>query len=593
MPKNEKATAEFKRSWERVNDRFNELSAQYASIPYDKMLGAFAKAGLDMANEPHIQNNRIKAISSLPADFTKDEIGEFLRRPYESEQPLRETAETLAWTAYPFYKIVKTYADIPTYHYYTKPLYLEGEEAKEKDFLREATLLDKISKELDPKKVCHSIVGKALKQGKVFYTIRYDIDKSHNAVNSVFLQQLPEDYCMLIGHNNISGWTVSFNMMYFMQPGTSVWAYGDLFEPYLEDFNGMFGIGEQKDKRFVYGAKECVDEIECKGKKIEFYPDRVKSNATGSPRVFMQNGEWMYWVSLPIDRVWVYEIDDTTPAVASPLAGLFLTYAQEADYEATQLSLLMNPLIKIFTAETPYFTDNGSTTEDGFRMSLNVRKLFEVWFDELMSEHNTGGTALFSMPATDIKSHDFAESANANDISSSFNRYAGTKAGLAALIPVDDDIKAAQTEVSRLIESRYATATIYPQFCRMMNILYANLKLKYEWEFVMFGTIFTDAEDRKNAETMVARGDMTGYMIEGAIDGFSWIDKISSLKMLDASGITELFKVPQTAYTQSAKGGSVTEKSSVTVKSPGRPKEEVTEMSESKEKAVDAGNLEG
>ena len=575
--------------WEALTNKFNEITATYANIPYGQMMTAFANANLQMLNEPHIQNSRIKAISSLPADYSKDEIGDFLRNAYENERALRQTAETLSWTVYPFYKIVKTYADIPTYHYYAKPLYLEGEEAKTKEFKREAALIDKFNREINPEKSAHEIVGKTMKQGKVFYIPRYDVDKTHNRVNYAFLQQLPEDWCMLIGQNNISGWTVSFNLMYFLNPGTSTLVYGDLFTPYLEDFNEMFRAKRTiDDRRYVYGSEISV-KVPCKGGTLEFYPGNVKSNAVGSPKVFEQNGRWMYYVSLPIEKVWTFEIDDSTPAVASPLSGLFLTYSQQADYEATQLSLLMNPLIKIFTATTPYFQDNGATAGDGFRMSPGARLMFESLFDELMLAHNTAGTALFSMPANDIKSHDFAESANANEISSTFNRYAGTKAGLAALIPVDEDIKAGQVEASKLLESRYSTATIYPQYARMMNVIYESLKLKYEWEFEMFGTIFTDDTIRDNAQKAIANGDISAHFVLAALDGQSWLDKLSMMSAIKESGLLEMLTPPQTSYTQSAKSGAGDSQPMAKDGSDGRPKIETTEISEAKEKSVDAG----
>lgn len=585
MAKSEKSTAKIQSGWETLSKRFNELNQTYAGLPYQAMISAFAGAGLQMANEPHVQNNRIKSISSLPADYTKDEIGEFLRSPYESEAPLRRTAEILSWTDYPFFKIVKTYADIPTYHHYVKPLYLDPETAKTKEFLREAMLLDKINKELNPQKTVHGVVGRAMKQGKVYYTLRRDIDKVHNRVNSIYLQPLPEDYCMIIGQNNISGWTVSFNMMYFLQPGTSVYAYGDLFYPFLDDFDNMFK--EVEKKRYVYmESKDTAYTVNCKGMRIGFYPENLKKNAVGEPRIFMQNGEWMYWVSLPIDKVWTFGTDDTTPAAISPLAGLFLTYSQQADYEATQLSLLMNPLIKIFTGEIPYYNDTGATTEDGYRMSVGMRAMFIRWFDELMRNNNTGGTAFYAAPFENIKSHDFAESANANDISASFNKYAGAKSGLAALIPVDEDIKAAQVEASKMIESRYSTATIYPQFCRMMNLLYEKLNLKYEWEFVMFGTIFTDDKIRENAQKAIANGDISAHFILSALDDDSWIDKLSMMRTIKESGMLDMLIPPVTSYTmkQETNGGLPPQSDTN-----GRPKAEGDDMSDAKEKAVDAG----
>ena len=187
-------------------------------------------------------------------------------------------------------------------------------------------------------------------------------------------------------------------------------------------------------------------------------------------------------------------------------------------------------------------------------------------------------------PVENIKSHDYAESVNANDISTTFNQYAGSKVGLAALIPVDKDIKAAQVEAAMKIESRYATACIYPQFERMMNWIYKSLRLKYEWEFKIFGTIFTEEKIRKDAEAEFARGDMSALFVIAALDGMSWLDKVAMLKTMDASGIMDLFQSPETAYTQSGK----LKAPEGSANGPGRPRTEGI-SSEAKEKAIDQG----
>lgn len=559
--------------------KFNELSEQYAGIlSAQAFASAFSRAGMGMANQPSLQNSRIKAISSLPVNYTKTQIGEFLRNPYSHEQELRETSEILRWTNYPYFKIIKTYSDIPTDRYYFKPKYLTDEAAKTKDFEREATLIDKFNKEIHPESVLHKIRGEALLQGKAIYATRYQVDKSHNLVNYAFLEQLPIDWCYIIGRNNISGWTVSFNMMYFLKPGTTITQYGDLFMPYVDAFEAMFR--DKNDRKFVYASVNNSVTIKQGKRKMEFYPENVDPNSPGNPRVFQQNGTWAYYVSLPIDRVWVFEIDDTTPAIIPPLAGMMLTYAQQSDFEEIQKSLYINPLIKIFTGEIPYFDDQGTRQEDTYKLSDGGRILFQYLFEEMMAKNNTAGTAFYMAPVQNIKSHDYQESANANEISTTFNQYAGSKVGLAALIPVDKDIKAAQVEAAMKIESRYATACIYPQFERMMNWIYSTFNLKYDWEFKVFGTIFTEEKIRKDAEAEFARGDMAALFVIAALDGMSWLDKIAMLRTMDASGIMDMFQIPETAYTQSGK-----------IKSqdgPGRPRTEGI-SSEAKEKAIDMG----
>ena len=561
-----------------IAQRFNKIASLYSDVISAKgFSSAFSRLGYGLANQPQIQNQRVKAISSLPVDYTKDEIAEFLRDPYNHERELRETSEVLRWTNYPYHKIIKTYADIPTDRYYAMPKYLEGEEAKTKDFMREMVLVDKFNAKIRPPQTLHRIRGKALTQGKVVCYPRYEVDKAHNKCNYAFMQELPIDWCYIIGRNNISGWTVSFNMMYFLTPGSCVEQYGDLFEPFIDGFNQMFKEKTVKDK-YVYSSKGSINVKGKGGENIRFYPENLDPNGAGEPQLFQQNGVWAYYVSLPIDKIWVFEIDDITPAIAPPLAGMMLTYAQQADFEEIQKTLYTNPLIKIFTGSIPYFQDDGTRTEDTYKLSDGGRLMFQVLFDELMARNNTAGTAFFSAPVEDIKSHDFNESANANEISTTFNNYAGTKAGLAALIPVDKDIKGGQVEAAKAIESRYSTSTIYPQFERMMNWIYTTLKLKYEWEFKMLGTIFDEKELRERAEKEIAWGDATAMFVLAALDGVSVVDKMSMLKAVDGIKLFDLLKVPETMYTQSGKEKKET----------GRPSSgEIS--SDGKEHSIDAG----
>lgn len=569
------------KGYQALIDKFNGIAETYGGFFDNNTFLRIFTGSAATWNQPEIQNGRVKAVSSLPVSYTKNEIAEFLRTPYNAEKPLRETSEILRYTAYPYFKIVKTYQDIPTYRYYTKPLYPKETDtlrtqARANDFERDERLLDKFCKELKPEKIAHKIVGQVMTDGKVFYYPRYSVRKDHNNVEYAYLQQLPQDYCTIIGFNNVSGYTVSFDMMYFLTPGSDPIQYGELFLPYKDGFDAMFEPPKRKGKRTVYMSTQRVGK---RGSERDFYPENLDPGGEGSPRVFMQNGRWMYWVTLPVDKVWTFEADDTDPAVVPPLAGLMLTYAQQADFEEIQKELLTNPLLKIFTGEIPYFTDNGSKDEDAYRLSNGGRALFEAYFNALMSSASTGGAAFFTAPVQNIKSHDYAESANANDISESFNRYASGKSGLSALIPVDDDIKAAQVEVARLLEGRFATATVYPQFERMMNYIYDEMNLSYAFEFVMFGTIFNEKEIRENAMKAISNGDISAHYILAALDGQSLLDKKAMMQRVKDSGILDMLIPPVTSYTMKQETSGLPPQG-------GRP--QTDDMSDAKEEYIDA-----
>lgn len=561
-----------KNSYSTVVERLNAIMKNYGQgLSLDNIYGAILQAGQQYANSPSILNRLVKTISSLPVDFTKEEIGEFLRNPYSNEKELRETSEILKWTAYPYYKAIKTYQDIGTYHYCTIPRYITLEIAKSEEYKREERLLDKLNKELRPDVQAHKIAGQALTSGKVFYYLRTSVDKVHNKVNHAFMQQLPTDYCEIIGRNNKSGWTIAFNLMYFMQDGTDPLQYGDLFKPYLDDFNDMFDGDKAKGTTVKYSS------VKCKGGKLDFYPDNVKKNSYGKPNVINRNGEWLYYVILPVDKCYAFEIDDTTAAVASILSGLMLTYAQQSDREAMETSLLLNPLLMLFTGEIPYFQDNGSTTEDGIRLSLGARTMFEQMFIQLMSKSNASGTAFYSAPVNNIKSHTFPEVTKATEISSSYNKYAVEKSGLGSIIPLSDP-KAGQANLSALLESRYSNC-IYRQFERMMNNLYESLNLKYDWKFTMFGSIFTDDTLREYLEKRLANGDTSVYPYLAALDGQSMLDKLSVMYSVKGSGFLDLLTPPATSYTQSANGQNGES---------GRPKNKTT--TDGSEKTEDSGD---
>ena len=515
-------------SWGAVIARWNSLTGQLAGMPFDTAYGIFSRAWANMAP---LQNARVKAISPLPCDYTKYDLGEFLRHTQDSEYPLQQVAEGLRWSTYSFQKLIKSYADMLEFHSIVLP-HATAEEIESDAFMREVRLVDKLIKKASLKAEGRKIAMQAGTQGKVFYVPRYSVDKSHNAVNYFFMQELPKQWCMIIGKNSVSEWTVSFNLMYFMQIGTDFRQFGDLFEPYMTDFATW-----QKDKKAF------------RGKFV--YMTRNNAREESEVKAWMQDGRWFYYVSLPIERVWTFEIDPSTAIVASPFSGLMQTFAQQADYEAAQISLILNPLIKIFTGEIPYNDRENATKEDSYKMSNGGRDMFVAIFDELMRRNNTAGVGFYGAPFENIKSHDFQESANANDISKSFLVYGMSKSGLQSLIPVTDRPTQGMAEISAKLESQYDQA-IYRTFERMLAfILNEELSLRWEWQVTLWGDVYSDDAARAHALKLIDKGDLWGWIVLCSIDGISIFDRVCANRIVKSSGFMKTLEVPKTAYTQS------------------------------------------
>lgn len=531
---NQTTVAKNQSSYSAVIERMNQIANTYGNLPMDNIYAAFGRAAQGWANFAPVQNSRLKAIGTLPADYDKQALGEFLRNPQNSERPLRQIAEGLKWSTYSFYKLQKSYPDILSFRNYAIPQYITEDEIKSENFKREHKLVDKILKAIDIKSFGHKVAGEAMINGKVFYVPRYSIDKSHNRVNYFFLQRLPQNWTLLSGLNSISGYTVSFDLNYFLQIGTDFRQFGDLFVPYM----GLFDEW-QRDKKPIKGKY-----IYASHNNTENYEYELKAYA--------QNGRWYYWVTLPIDKIWVYEIDDTTPIVASPLSGLLQTFAQQADYEAAQLSLILNPLIKIFTGEIPYYQSNSARDDDGLRLSLSLRAVFEGYWNDLMAQTNTSGTAFYTAPVENIRSHDYAESANANQISQSFLTYGMSKTGLSGIVPITDRPTQGTAEISAKLEAKYPQC-IYRTLEKMINYLLESLNLQYDWRVHVFGDIYSDDTTRANCLKQLDKGDLSVFFQLCALDDESVLDKVVMSEVVKGVGLYDLLQPPQTAYTQSGK----------------------------------------
>lgn len=572
-------------SYPKIFGRLRELAAQYGDLPMDAVSSAFMRAASNTytRNNPYIQNRRVKAISSLPVNYSKDKVAEMLTAPDGNEQGLRQVAHALEWTAYPLFHTRKVYTEMLTYHSYIAPEYATEEEAKREDFLREWQLLDKLRKTLDPKATAHEIAGQVLQEGKVFYYPRISVDKPHNKVNHAFLQQLPSDWVKIVGFNNVSKYTVAMNLMYFMQPGTDPLQFGDLLLPYLDDFYASAERApEGTGKRVIFAARDRVDL-----NVLEQRRKQTGDSLAGDPEVYSQNGRWFYWVTLPVDKIFTFEADDVSRNAISPLAGLYLSLVQMAQYEQIQLELVQNPLIALFTGEIPYKDKSEITsTEDDYRLSDAGRRLFEYLWYQMLTESNTSGIGWFTAPVENIKMHQLAEAPSATKISAAGYSYAMNKAGLSAIVPTTEDPKAGIAQISLQIEGKFAEC-VYRGYERMMTAIMDKLNLKYSWRFSLFGTLSTEEKRMEEAKQGMTLGILPQTIIYMAMNDLSLLDDLSISNAIKASGIMDKRLPLVTSYNAKQSESGLPPQAAHDLNPGGRPKGDGTVTSEGQEADID------
>lgn len=254
--------------------------------------------------------------------------------------------------------------------------------------------------------------------------------------------------------------------------------------------------------------------------------------------MFKQNGRWFYWVSLPADRVWCFEIDDVDRLVVSPFTGLMLSMADVAQYEDIQINLTQNPLVSMVTGEIPYRDDNGATNEDSYKLSPSGRTFFEDLFYQMLSATDTTGIGIYAAPFENIKLQQLSEAPNATSIAADGYSFAIAKAGLSAILPTDSEARAAMATVSFMIESQFAKQ-IYDCTERMMNSLIRSLGLRYDFEFKMFGSLAEDEQMRKEMRESMTLGILPDTLMYNALRGRSIFDDLSTSAAIMESGVLD------------------------------------------------------
>lgn len=573
-------------SFPEITKRVRELAERYGDMPYQRIMSAFGIAAMGgIGNrDPYAQNRRVKNIPSRASKYSKNEVEIMLSDAESNEKELREVSHWLSYPSYPYFHMRSTYQNLLTYHSYIAPYLSEKADSDKPDFWREWKLLEKLRTTFDIKSITHEITGQALTEGKVFYYPRYSVDKSHNRVNHAFMQQLPSDWVKIVGFNNISKYTVAFDLMYFTHYGTDPRQFGDLFTPYLDDFEAIvYDVPKGTGTKIIYAQHGEVDAM----KVNEINP---------KADVYCQNGRWFYWVTLPVDKVFPFEIDDTDRNVVPPFAGLLLDMIQLSQLEMLQLELLQNPLIAVLTAEVPYFDSKDTNVEDMYKMSPTSRDMFQSLWYQTMQATNTGGIGIYSAPFKNMKLEALPEAPNATNIVSSGYQDTMNKAGLGGIIPTTTETRSGLAQISLKIESQFPKP-IYRCMERMMNAIIDKLNLKYDWRFYMFGDIESDDRLREEARKEMTLGILPATLIFNALADRSLLEDMSWSEAVEASGVLDKRLPLVTSYSGKQetsglppKSGLIDPKADPTKDAGGRPQsEEIT--SEGNEKDQDTGRV--
>ena len=547
------------------------ISDKYGfDVTIDNFIRAFGSASKNFFINPYIQNRRVKQILTTPKKYTEEVINEMAMNPGENEQGLRSVEKHLEGTT-PLGEIRKTYQDMPLYYHYAYPTGNDNKEYKQEDFEIDEKLIDNIFRKANFSSIGKEICGQALQEGKVFRWLRDNIstvyvDKKNpdgsiskvknHIVNMFNLTPLPSDWIKIVGYNDMSKYTVALNMFYFMQPGVDINDYMELIKPYYDDFkccvfegkNKKYNIDMEEFNKVARNIRDKCNSTE----NIEKFKDIKKRISEGGyiPEVYKKNGIQYYWVILPIDRVYPFEIDPSTTSVSPLFSNMFTSMMRISKGEQIQMEILQNPLVAFVTGSVPFEDNKGKATKPTPKLSPSMIEYWLRRFLYSLSENNVNGIGAMFMPLEDIKFHQMSESPSAGEMATQMYQYTMLKANVGGLLPITEKPLAEQVKASQKIKSKYSQE-IYNCFIRMMNnyFLYSD-KLKYNWKFDMFGDVFTIDDERSQIKEDISNGINSSLYKKFAIEGKTLLNARQMLKSINKSGILDMLKPINTVYTK-------------------------------------------
>lgn len=472
---------------------------------------------------PFLANERIKNLYTTARAYNKTNISEFLQDPAHSEKELRSLAWANSSSQQIYYNILRRSCDIPNYNYFVIPELLETEsEYGDDNFKSEDLLVQEWLEMFNIPNTFKTIGLEVKREGKSSYLLRNKFNGTGKNRKPGFctLQKMPTDWVKITGKSQL-GFTISFNMMYFLNIANSPSDFGDFIEQAWADMttSGVVSRNEQtgeinlvpsiaKDYSFEYNGEKYSTSIEItrKGKQISY----------------------LFWLRMPYDICYTFGSDNSHPWVAPDTMGLMLKLQELTDYGQLAGLIASTPLTAVLTGEIETIPNPRA----GKNESVYTPEVLQGYMTQFNQATSTNVEA-WLWPAKNIKLQQLSSDVNSSDILSNATENFIESAGEGGLTIVTEKPNVAQITVAKQLaasQQRYVTL----QFENVMNfIIQHKLGFKYNWKIRIWGDIFNNENDKKFLKEVVANGNIALLPKLMSAEGIS---------MRDTKALTEYIK---------------------------------------------------
>lgn len=508
------------------NDITNAWTALFSKTGNDGTR-AINALGMAYTNNPYVQSQRVKSINSLPVFFKRSDLEANMKDISNNERPLREASWGLL-SVYPLLKLYYMYADILTYRYYITPKYVGKSEVSRKDFWEEHKYVHKLVDKLNPKRTFRNIALDTLIEGKSAYCLRLgfnDTDYKKGTklpgVEYCDFQKIPSDFWKITGINSESKFSVSVNFALFWKPGVSIAQYPPIFKKYYDLFSGI---------------------VDTNG-KLNGDIDKLKENDV---LVEYHNSTYYYWVTMPLDEVFVFSHCESHSWQVPNFSGLFLQAQDLQSYSYLQEELLQLPLSSVIIGTLPMQTPK---TMGGAANNFSLSPEAVGFFENLFNSVAPKGVKFMLAPGESYQHFKFDNSVpnNINIVTETMQQWISSS-GTGGLISTSNKPSQAMVKSSQMIEPRYVDR-FYPQWMNAVNIIF-NKKIgtKYTWNFNMEGDIFNDKDVFERCDKAISIGQSDVMPQYKSFFNQDMEDVIARQHYISSSKIYDNMKLVESAF---------------------------------------------
>lgn len=490
---------------------------------------------------PFLQNQRIKNLYTQAKKYDKISIGEFLESPGNHEAELRSLAWSNSSSQQIYYNILRRSCDIPLYYYYIIPELLDYDSSSnsnpyDKDeFRQENRLVEEWLETFDVANTFKTIALEVKREGKSSYLLRNKFvgQGKNKQVGFCTLQKMPTEWIKITGKGQL-GYTISFNMMYFMDIANSpndfgefmIAAWNNIIETGVVETNAKTGalelnIGKAARYSFSFGDEIYTSTLETikRGRQISY----------------------MFWLQMPYDMCFTFGSDNSQPWVAPDTMGLMLKLQELTDYGQLAGLIASTPLTAVLTGEI----ETISQPRAGKNESIYSPEVLQGYMAQFNDRTSTNVEA-WLWPAKNIKLQQLSSDVNSSEIISTATSNFLESAGEGGLTIATDKPNVAQVTVAKqLAASQQHYVTL--QFEQVLNfILKHKLGFKYNWKIHIWGDIFNKDNDKKFLKEIVANGNVALLPKLMSAEGMSMRDTKAMTEYIKTLGFYEDFMT----YTQ-------------------------------------------